>query len=107
MGVRSRSDQADHSLSAGDIVALFQRVGYRLDRKPLLLNPPQFRVVAGNADGRLPCGQPIDQLAMISTQSQLHIAIQLADEFRTQGLIHIEIPKNIAGNSGDGSGRSR
>ena len=39
---------------------------------------------------------------MITTQSQLHIAIQLADEFRTQGLIHIEVPKNIAGNSGDG-----
>jgi hypothetical protein len=32
----------------------------------------------------------------------LHIAIQLAHEFRTQDLIHIEIPKNIAGNAGNG-----
>src|SRR5438093_13679534 len=102
MGMRSGSDQANHSLSAGYIVALFQGVGYRLDRKPLHFSTTQFRVVAGNAYGRLPCGEPIHQLSMISTQSQLHIAIQLAHEFRTQELIHIEVPKNIAGNAGNG-----
>src|SRR4030095_13326607 len=60
------------------------------------------RVVAGNADGRLSRGQPIHQLPMISTQSQLHIAIQFAHEFWTQSLIHIEVPKNVAGNPGNG-----
>ena len=90
--MRSGSDQAYHSLAAGEIVALFQRVGYRLDGKPLLLNPAQFGVVARNAYGRLPGGEPIHQLSMISTQSRLHIAVQLAHEFGTQDLIHIEVP---------------
>src|SRR5919106_755500 len=39
---------------------------------------------------------------MITTQSDFHIAVQFAHEFRTQQLIHIEVPKNIAGNPGDG-----
>src|SRR5262245_24047203 len=102
MRVRSRCDQANNSLAGGDIVALFHRVGYRLDGKTLLLNPTQFRIVAGNTYGRLSRCQPINQLSMISTQGQLHIAIQLAHEFRTQKLIHIEVPKNIAGNAGNG-----
>ena len=101
MGVRSRSDQADHPLSAGNIVALFQGVGYRLDGKALLFGAAQCRVIAGNADGRLSRGQPIHQLPMISTQSQLHIAIQFAHEFQTQEVIHVEVPKNIAGNAGN------
>src|SRR4029453_15769423 len=102
MGMRSRSDQANHSLSGGDIVALFQPVGYRLDGKLLLLNSTQFRVVAGNQEGRLSPGHPTPQLPLISTQSQLHIAIQFAHEFWTQRLIHIEVPKNVAGNPGNG-----
>jgi hypothetical protein len=39
---------------------------------------------------------------MISTQSQFHIAIQFAHKFGAQKLIHIEVPKNIAGNAGNG-----
>src|SRR4029079_13923905 len=100
--MRRRSDQADHSLSASDVVTLRECMGNRLDGPLLLFGAGQFRVVARDADHPLAGGQPIYELAMIPAQRQLHVAIQFSDELRAQGVIHVEVPKSVALNPGDG-----
>src|SRR4029077_16393644 len=96
--MRSRSNQTDDALPSGDIIALLQAVSNDVDWEPLLFCI--FRVTAGDTERSLTC-QPIDCLAMVATESDLHVTEKFVHEFRAESWVFVHEPKCISRSAGN------
>jgi hypothetical protein len=68
--MRSRSHQADHTLSSGNIIALLSAMSNDIHSEALI--SAGLSVIARDTQSALTY-QPIDHLPMIATESDLHL----------------------------------
>src|SRR5882724_2180713 len=79
IGMRRFIEEADGAATCAQRAAFLQLESFA-ERKPLLDRFFAFPGIAGDADGELAGGQPVDRLAIVAGDGHVHLAIEPAHE---------------------------